>query len=210
MSRDENPYFARGTTWYNGNAIDTTKYDGVYLEGKDFVFEDVDPRDQGAPGGSVGQRSGRYVRCRIVRNVSGIALLPSRMVSGQKTAGVFRRRVDGYVTTSAGDRLGVVDEYLPAAGVPNGDLFWCVIAGPALVLTDLAGGATNVINVGDRVVGLTAVTSQSTTAGRVYAQDLTGATSVLGNQIQNQIGRALSAVTTGNTNAALLIDVGNW
>lgn len=211
MARDENPLFSRGRTFYDGNTIDTANYDGIPLEGKEYVFEDVDPRAAAtSPGSSPGQRTGRYVRCRIVRNVSGVTLLPKRVVSGQKTAGMFTKRIDGYTTLTAGDRLGVIDEYLPAAGVKNGDLFWLVVEGPALCLTDIAGGAANVINVGDRVVALTAATSQATTAGRVASQDITGATSVLGGQIENMIGRALSARTTANTNTDILVDVGVW
>lgn len=209
MSRDENPYFARGTTFNAGNTINTSPFDGVYLEGKEFIFEDVDPRAAAAsPGSSPGQRTGRYVKCRIVRNVSGIALLPMRLVSGDTTAPRYTTRANGYTDLAAQDWLGVVDEYLPAAGVPANDLFWVTVAGPTLILTDLAGGANNVIAVGTRMVALTAATSQATTAGRVYPQDLTGATAVLGGQVYGVVGRALSAMTTAQTNTGVLVDMG--
>ena len=211
MARNENPPFGRGETFYNGGYIDSNNLGGLQMEGAIWEFEDVDY----TPGkvGAKPARTNRRVKCMIVRNVSGITLLPKRLVTFQN-AGVDGRyragRVDGYVTTTA-QRGYPVDEYLSATnGVPNNDLFWVVIEGPSKVLTALDGGADNVFNVGDIAVGLTAATSGATTAGRVYPQDLTGATALLGNQVQNKVGYALSAVTTGNTGADLLVDVCHW
>jgi hypothetical protein len=208
MARLENPPFGRGETFYNGGTVDTTNLSALQMEGKEWEFEDVQYNVAGQVGAKPA-RTNRFCLCRIVRNVSGINLLPSRLVSFQ-IGGTDGRwagsRVDGYTTTTAQFAAGVVDEWLPAAGVPNDDLFWLVIRGPTTVLTDLAGGANNVINVGDVLVALTAATSQATTAGRVSDQVLTGATAVLGVQLMNYIGRALSAATTANTNQALLME----
>ena len=66
---------------------------------------------------------------------------------------------------------------------------------------------TNVIDELEWLVAETAAASTGTTAGRVIPQDLTGATAVLGGQILNRIGRALSAKTTANTDADLLVDL---
>ncbi len=203
MARNENPPFGRGQTFYNGGTIDSANLGGLNLEGKEWLFEDMDYSSQ-----ALGvARTNRYVLCRCVRNVAAAALLPKRLASYQATAGNYTQRVDGYATTTAARVAGVVDEWLPAAGVPVNDLFWIVIEGPTLVITDLAGGANNVWNIGDVAVALTAATSGATTAGRPAPQDLTGATALLGNQIQNHLGRALSAKTTANTNADLLMDV---
>lgn len=201
--RLENPPFPRGETFYNGLSIDSTNLGGLQFEGAEWEFEDVQIN---AGVGAKPNRTNMKVRCRCVRNVAAIALQPKRLVTFQLTAGMYGSRVDGYATTTA-QRGFPVDEYLPAAGVPVNDLFWIVVAGPALVLTPLDAGSDNVINVGDAVVALTAATSGATTAGRVYTQDLTGATSLLANQVQDRVGYALSAVTTGNTGANLLIEV---
>lgn len=154
-------------------------------------------------------RTHHQVECRLVKNSSGIALLPKRLVTFK--AGTNRTEVDGYATTTAADgkSVVVVDEWLPAAGVPANSYFWVVIEGPTEVLTDLAGGANNLIPEDTVLVALTAATSQATTAGRVAPQDLTGATAPLGNQIQGAFGRAMSAKTTANTNADLLAYVSN-
>lgn len=211
MAIKGDPPFPRGSTWYDGATIDTTNYGGLEHEGHDWWFEDVNPNIfPASTAGARQARTNRMVRCLCVRNVSGIALLPKRLVRFQRTAGSpMVGRVDGYAYTTA-DEGYPVDEYLPSTGVPNGDLFWIVIEGPALVLTDLAGAANNVVNVGDILTALTAATSQATTAGRVKPQDLSGATTTFGNEVQNRIGRALSAKTTTQTNNDLLVDVRKW
>jgi hypothetical protein len=191
--------FPRGST-ISDNGLETPDATlATNLEGQEYVTE-----DRGSGGAD---RTGRPVVLRVVRNVSGGNLLPKRLVTFQKNAGVYGSRVDGYATVTA-DVAYPVDEHLPAAGVANNDLFYIVVEGPALVLTDLAGGANNVINAGDVLVSLTAATSGATTAGRVAVQDLTGATAVLGKQIKNRIGYALTAATTGETGKSILCDIG--
>lgn len=207
MARDENPPFNRGETFFGDRTISSQDItDTAYLEGKEWVFEDL---NYNAAGQTKPVRSGRPVKCRVVRNNSAGALLPKRLASFQLTAGNYPKAVDGYADTTA-ELSYPVDEFLPSAGAQQYDLLWIVIEGPATVLTDLAGGANNVVNVGDRVVALTGATSGATTAGRVAPIDLTGATALLANQILNFVGRAVSAKTTGNTNADLLVDVGKW
>lgn len=198
MARLENPPFGRGETWFSGTGATTT--DPVSVVGKEWVFEDINPTTREV-------RSNKYVRCRAVRNNSGIALLPRRIAQFSTTAGSFSHEVTGYTRTTA-QRGYLIDEYLPSTGVVDKDVFWIVIEGPAEGITDLA--SVDTISVGDKLVALTAVTSQATTAGRVDAIDLTGATEVLANQVLHYLGHAMSAKTSGNTNTAILIDVGHW
>lgn len=173
------------------------------LEGREYLVEDINP--------ATGiQRTERPVLLRVFRNKSGFALLPKKTFGYSTTTGEnYSSAAKGHGRTTA-QHVAVVDEYLPAAGVADGDLFYGVIEGPSNCLTDLAGGANNVIAQGGVVVALTAATSNATTSGRVAPQDLTGATAPLAEQIQNRIGRALTARTTANTNADILIDVGKW
>lgn len=203
MARDENPPFLRGQTYYNGLPINANDLGGTNYEGKEYEFEDL---DYSVPG-SKPSRTNRLVRCRIVRNVSGMTLYPGQLVRFKKSAGVpITGQVDGLTSVTAEDFAGVVDEWLSPNGVPNNDLFFIVVAGPTAVLTPMEG-ANSVFNVGDVVVAHTAVTSGATTAGRVVKQDLSGATANLANQIQNRVGVAMSAATTGNTNSPLLVNV---
>lgn len=190
-----------GATYYGPNVtIDTNNYGvSVGVEGAEAAFNDVDPSNR------LIKRSNRQKRCILVRNTSGIALLPKRIV---RWAANYRgKRVDGYTTTTAAEAAGVVDEFLGSAGVRNGDLFWITVGGPSLVKTDLAGGANNLLPEGTVVVALTAATSQATTAGRLAPQDLTGATALLAAQVQNRLGVCMSAKTTANTNSDILVDL---
>lgn len=148
------------------------------------------------------------MKCRIVRNKGTLTLLAKRAVMVGATAGFVLSSIDGYGFNADPDDIqGVVDEYLPSTGCLPNDLCYIVIEGPSLCLTGLAADATNVINVKDRLVALAGTSSGSTTAGRVGTQILTGATAPLAKQIQNVLGRAMSAKTTTNTNADVLVDV---
>jgi hypothetical protein len=207
MSKTENPPFGRGSTYVNGSyTIDANNLPGAEVLGRVVQFEDLDYSSAGAKS----SRTGFLVKCLAVRNVAGFALLPKRLVKLRKTSNTLLAEVDGYARTTAEGPVFPIDEWLPAAGVPDDDVFYVVIEGPATVLTPLEADANNVFNVGDVLVSLTAATSGATTAGRVRPQDLTGATALLGDQIQNRIGRALSARTTANTAADLLVAIGRW
>jgi hypothetical protein len=207
MARDEAPPFGRGECYWDTSYTPsaTEIADSKYLEGKEWLFEDLDYSQRGARP----VRTGKYVRCRCVRNTSAGNLIPKKLVTFEvdATTGIeLLGRVDGYARTTA-VRAYPVDEFLPSAGVQANNLFWVVMEGPAVILTDLAGADNNVLNVGTVVVALTGATSGATTAGRVAPQDLTGATALLADQIQNRIGYALTAKTTANTNADVLVDV---
>ena len=122
MARNENPPFPRGglgTGYSDPATVDTTSL--THLEGKEWLFEDQDPT---IVDGVASGRTNQYVRCRCVRNVSGGALLPKRFAMYKTDgtgAGDYGGRVSGYGTQ--GKAGGIIDEYLPAAGVPANELF---------------------------------------------------------------------------------------
>lgn len=207
MAIGESPPFARGETYFNGGTADSTS--GANYEGSIVEFADLDYSANSAVGAKP-SRSNRVVRCMVVRNVAAAALLPKRLVTLKKTGLLFCGQVDGYADVTAEDRAFPVDEFLPTTGVPVNDLFYVVIEGPAMCMTDLAGAGNNLIAVGDKLVALTAASSGATTSGRVKPQDLTGATAVLGVEVANYVGRALSAKTTAQTNGDVLVEVGQW
>ena len=184
----------RGHTYHGGTPTSIGR--SVSLEGTEVHFED----DVVVNGGPNTKRSGRTTLMRLVRNASGITLEPKRSVVWK--TGFRGTRVDGYVATTAGEVAGVVDDQLGASGVANNDLFWIARKGPALVKNDIASGAGTVIAEGALVVALTAVTSQATTAGRVASGSAATSSHVL-----NRIGKAMSAKTTANTNADVLVDL---
>jgi hypothetical protein len=188
----ENLPFERGATY---GATDADN--GEHLEGKEYVHED---KRHG---------TGLFVKVRIVRNTSAAALLPKRLVQFPALAGKYEERAAGYTAVTA-QRGYVVDEFLPAAGVPVNDLFYVVVEGPTLIKTSLAGNGENVIALNDPLHALTGATSGATTSGRVITGVFTGATAALAGQIRNVVGHALSAATTANTNSDLLINAGRF
>ena len=198
MDKWEAPPFQLGMTWYGGRTIDSSNLEGVDYEGKEYWFEDA---STSAPT----HRTRRYRKYRIVRNVGAAAILPSRIAIFQTTAGKYGHRVDGYTTTTAA-RGQPIDEYLPSAGCPVNDLCFVLMKGPGLVYSGLANDAADYA-AGDVLTAITAASSGATTAGRIKAQDLTGATALLGAEVQNAIGRAMSTKLTNSTNQTILVDV---
>jgi hypothetical protein len=192
MYSDQLP-FARGKVF----GI-TSSTDGAHLLGQEFVVEDTSPTDP------IKKRSNRLVHIRAVRNSAGAALLPKR-IARYKVA-TNHSEVDGYTRLTAEYYAGIVDEFLPAAGAASNEVFYITVKGPSLVLMPLSNLSADVAQ-DDILVSITAVTSGATTAGRLGAHDMSGATAVLGAQIINRIGRAMSTALTNDTNTSLLVDV---
>lgn len=194
MSSSQNLPLARGE--YD----DASRMGG--LVGHEWVVDDRDPDDL------TNRRSEHQVTLRLVKNSSGVALLPKYGVTFK--AGTKRTEVDGYSRTTAADGKSVVlvDEFLPAAGVPDGAYFYVVVHGPAMAL--MPASQTADVAEEDVLVALTAAAStHSTTAGRVTPQSLAGATTPLGNQINGAFARALSAKSSSSTNSDILVFMAN-
>lgn len=205
MARDDAPLFSRGETAYNGmtiNASDPAGLVGVNWEGKEFVFEPDGPYQ---PAGS-SDPNGRQIRVKVVRNRSAVNLKPGRLVHYDES-GTYNLEtgVDGYCYQLADRPAGIVDEYLPAAGVPPNDLFYIVIDGPSKVTNQHAAPITAAV--GNRLVPAATGTGRTDDlAGRVALQDLTGATATLGNNIQNVLGFAAIANSTADAQFSAVID----
>lgn len=200
MAKNENPPFVRGETFFGiGGTPDATS--GFQWEGAEFISEDVNLSN--TSGLVKPHRSELPVVTRIVRNKSGFALLPKRVA---KLKVDNHGQVNGNVAVTADGPLVAVDEHLPAAGCADNDLCHVVVQGPALVTTALALAAN--INAGDRVIGATAATTGATTAGRVQVQSAVGLTEqAVVNQAQNALGVAMTARTTAETAADILVQV---
>lgn len=167
--------------------------------------------------GGKDRKTGRTIKAICCRNTSGAALLPSRVITLDPTAGYhLMQRTVGYGTVLAAPHPAVVDDALPSAGVPDKDIFWAVVGGPQNVYTPLAGADFNGadIAVGNALVGATGSTTGATSSGRVTNVTFTNATA--GNSsngfdgfrmARNLLGAALSARTTGETNALCLVNL---
>jgi hypothetical protein len=158
---NSDPWFGRGATLFSGPAkyagmggtlasVDPTN--GTAVTGSQKVFTDTDPRTNS--GGVL--LSNRPVTCIAVRNTSGTVLLPGTVVKFKKAA--ILDEVDGPAAAATDAPLGVVDEYLPAAGVANNDVFWLVVSGPTAITTaaTLAPGALVTATAGAAATGTAA------------------------------------------------------
>lgn len=175
------------------------------LEGHEFEVEDYEAVSGATP---VARRTGFVRRYRVVRNVSGVSLVAGStsplLVEFATTAGNYGRRIIGYNATLA-RKCYPIDDRLTAT-VTNNYLFLICVGGPHLCQTHPVGDGTNVIAVGEKIVGETAAASTfSTTAGRIVPITLSGATTALASQIMGYVGHALTARTTANTNTNTLV-----
>jgi hypothetical protein len=192
MSLLVDPPFSLGQTLGVSSATDGTGWVGVVKN-----FPDVNPTT-----GRV--RSNRVKTCVAVRNTSGAALLPKRVVTfDSTTAGLAAfTETKGYSAVTNEERVGVVDEYLPASGVAANDVYWVTVEGPTEVAVALSGSD---IVAGDRLAAITAATSGATTSGRVTKSGVAAATTGAGDNSLGVIGRACSAgATTGSAVLAVV------
>jgi hypothetical protein len=155
-------------------------------------FTDVNPVN-----GQV--RSNRRKVCIAVRNTSGAALLPKRVVRLGGNGKALFGSADGYASTANEALCGVVDEFLPAAGVAANDVFWVTVDGPTEVAAALSGTD---IAVRSPLSVITAASSGATTAGRVTVSPLSASTAG-GND--NGIGVIGYACTTGATTGSAVL-----
>lgn len=205
---------SRGKTYLTGpnRTADSTATVSKAIEGIIKTFKDLDyTASSSNTSGVATPRSGGEVTCILVRNSSGVALLPKRLVTWK--VGQRGKQVDGYADFCPDRAIaGVVDEFLPATGVAANDYFWLTVKGPSLVLTSTTADGTNVIEVDDWLVNSTGGDSTGTTvSGRaIPAVSVAGmTTNITFGQSLNlyKFGRAMSAKTTANTNANVLVYV---
>lgn len=200
--------FARGT-------YDTTGA-FAHLLGREYVCEYLE-KDEPKQGGPA---DGRLCVLRLVKNNSGIALLPKRLAKLDATAGKVGVEAVAYAhecpnaADAAFSRSAGVDEFLPASGVPNGAYFYVVVGGPAMLT--MAYTEVGDIAAGDVLVAQTSNASTAATdAGRVVEMALAGssATTVyswllkLALQDGAVVGEALSAVSSSETGEDILVDI---
>lgn len=161
------PGFGRGQTLgITVKLYEAENGDGATVVGTRKAFRDESPIT-----GAI--LSNRTVECIAVKNTSGSALLPGAVAKFKDSA--ILSEVDG-LAVAASTLIGVVDEYLPASGVADGEVFWLVVRGPSTVTktaTSVSAGASY---------------GPSATAGSAAAQ---GANAQLGFAI------ATSATTSG-------------
>lgn len=192
MSEITLPAFGRGETFYGPNQTIPSTYGSESLghEGLEKVFRDI---NFAATTLAKPLLSNNDVECIAVRNASALALTPGTLVKWK--AGYYGKRVE--ITSVAAEACaGVVDPYLPSAGVRVGDICFIVVKGPTLV-TKTTGGGT------DHAQGTAVVTDN---AGKAVASgtpsDATAATALA----LNTVGRVITAPATADTTMRISSD----
>lgn len=193
MSRNNDAFFNRGATGYMGATPDSNNLRFTTLLGSVKVFEDVNLNDTDSAKNVL---SPRRVVCMLVRNQSSGALLPGDVVTFAADAPYV---ITAKVTAANLDRAYVVDEYLPAAGVANYDVFWAVIKGPCDVKIQTSGGATK----GDPI-------TTSTTSGRAGLHGTPADATAARNQAEAQLGVIMEDAATGADQVRALIFGNAW
>lgn len=197
MSSKQNMPFARGQTAGVTATTDLTQFEGMV-----FIVPDTK------------YGTGRDVRLRCVRNNTGIALSAKQLVV---FTNANKMAVDGLTrlgpAAAAGPDHGVpVDDAYGSVTIAAGDLFYVIEAGPCMLVVSKTAGYESSIATGDILTAATAAAStHTTTAGRVAA----GTLAITGNTAQgmlksifNHLGRAISARTTAETGADILVMIG--
>lgn len=200
--------FNRGETFYGGAVPDAANLKGGHLLGRMYY---VDDEEKTAGKMVLTKRGNRDVVLMCVRNTAGINLLPKKMVALAVAGGPdqYLAEATGYAT-AANEFCLPVDEFLPAAGVVDDDVFYVVVQGTAKVkLPTVGGGFNGDIAIGNFLIGATInTTSGNSTAGGI-GNITVNATSALQavSVARNIVARALEAATTGQTGEDLLVDI---
>lgn len=198
MARDESPPWARGETFYNGSTKDPVFTDPLNYLGREYVFS-VNAQDSQQSAPVANDSSGRLVRVRVAQNTSTIPLLPKRLARFAASSPV-KTTVDGYYFQRADLLAGVVDEFLPVAGVAIGDLFYLVVQGPTVVKSPTAGGVAFAI--GDRLAAATGTSQTNADAGAVAEFTTPTVPELIAN-----VGVADQVVTTNAADVAIVADI---
>ena len=170
------PGFGRGQTL----GVTMTMYEAENGDGSTVVGTRKVFRDENPITGAI--NSNRTVECIAVKNTSGSALVPGAVAKFKDAA--ILTEVDGLATTSTA-LMGIVDEYLPSAGVANNEVFWLVVRGPSTVTktaTSVAAGAAYGLSAtaGSAAAQSTnpllgfAIATSATTSGRILVRTAAG------------------------------------
>lgn len=190
----------------DGNLINGDKLGGYYT----FPANRI---NQTSLRGNKTKYTGKPVTAILLRNELGAAILGKRVAKLKESGGYGDvEAVDGYCAFKADGHVVIVDSFLPAAGCADDDIFWGIVKGTVPILSPFEGaGFDKAIVAGDPLVGATGSTTGTSDVGRVSVGGVLAGGSLAAteayNHARNNVGRALSGRTTGETNAEVLADV---
>lgn len=176
--------FQRGETYFGPQGkIDPEA--GRHLIGREYIHQDQS------------HETGALVRVRICKNVSGIKLIPGKLVAFQVKAGrLHGAYAIGHATDGYRQETAVVDDLLLST-VPRDDLFYLVLSGPCL-----AYPSQGPISVGEflhpHMGGNPTSTDLANSCGRVQGATFECKGIHFAAAMRNVVGRAMSARPVGN------------
>lgn len=187
ISPGKNLPFIRGSTLYETESPGTQPN----ILGQTYVFEGFPVEKIQASGQPT---TGMTIVCRAVKNASGISLKPGRVGTWKNDAdNPFGTAIGGYAYGATDFVAGIIDEFLPDAGVQPNDIFWLVQFGYTKVRT--AGSGTYTVAIGDVLIPAVGTSGTNDDAGRVA--EVTGTFDTIAESL-SAVGRAQEAVTTNN------------
>lgn len=217
MAKLDSCPFELGTT-LKGTDADGNLINGEVL-GRKYTFNSITTT---TPSSGVRKlHTAEPLTVMALRNRSGVTLYGKRWATlDVATAGLTGvTDVKGYADVLAEGHCVLIDEFIATNGVADKDIFWGVVEGVATTLTSETGAGFNGADIavsGDLVAATAASSTGAATGGRVTNVSFTNATA--GNSsngydgyrmAMNHLGTALSARTTGETSADLLMRVRN-
>ena len=191
----ELPWNRGVTAQQNQAVIDPLSF--ANLEGMEFVVRDASPSEN-----TENPQTKCAVKLRLVRNKSGIYLLPRRVVALDPTNNYLS--TNGYAQAANGELAYPVDEFLPPAGVAPNDLFYVVTGGPAQVM--LPATTPDNVLVGSLVEVLFATSGTTSTSGRVHLTAFPGtyASGADGLTLATKNRNSFQSLTASNVANAIL------
>ena len=185
-----------------GQARPATDDAGVDLSsdvvGHVWEFPFADPNQVGSR--ALGLKNARKLLARVVKNVSGGTLSPKMAVRYSTTDLKYSFEVAGVANADYQIGCHFVDPFV--ASVPNGYLFWVVIAGVTIAKT--AGTLSNAITAGDRLaVANGGGVQKLVLPGTPTYQDVL-------DRSHAYVATALESKATTDTNQDILVEVVSW
>lgn len=179
------------------------------LKGGEFlgkIFE-IEDRNYASTNTVKPLRSNARRKVMAVRNTSGATLHRMRLFTMDINGVLGITDADGYAFAAGVQRAYPSDEFLSASlGIPDDDVFWMVVEGPAKCLSGAAADGTEIISDGEAVIAKAGTSAVHADAGRVVAISQS-ATNLSAASHINLVGYALGATLTTQVDTAILINI---
>jgi hypothetical protein len=202
--------FPIGETLYHGNtALLTADISAGTLKGDEFLGRIYEIEDKDYASSAVVKPYRSHMRRWImpVRNMSGSTLQPKRLFAKRISTTNNPGQVAGYSFALYEPRAYPADEFISTTlGIPNRDVFYIVVQGPAMCTNGAAADGTEIIGDGDYMVAKAGTSATNADAGRVVEIDPT-ATDLPASAHINFIGFAMGARLTTEVTQDILVNV---